>query len=189
MLGNVYNDEHKMIQFEFTNVDGTKKTISVTQAISFIILDVVKLIESSYHDLENTPKMVVIGVTTNYPFFSLDPLLLERSTGFNASPLPGFHPYSRRQIYIRHRSALARLRFLPVAGREFRPSKSFCDVRRCGLRAHDGLHYSVQKQPYQSALFLLFALCQLALDRPAPRKAGRGEGGSVRHHAQGDRGE
>lgn len=93
MLGNVYNDEHKMIQFEFTNVDGTKKTISVTQAISFIILDIVKLIESSYPDLENTPKMVVIGVTTNNPFFSLDPLLLERSAGFNASPLPGFHPY------------------------------------------------------------------------------------------------
>ena len=53
-LGTVYNDEYKM----------TKKTISVTQAISYIILDVVKLIESSYPDLENTPNTVVIGVTT-----------------------------------------------------------------------------------------------------------------------------
>lgn len=62
-LGTVYNDEYKMIQFEFSNLDGTKKAISVTQAISYIILDVVKLIESSYPDLENTPNTVVIGVT------------------------------------------------------------------------------------------------------------------------------
>ena len=63
-LGTVYNDEYKMVKFEFSNLDGTKKTISVTQAISYIILDVVKLIESSYPDLENTPNTVVIGVTT-----------------------------------------------------------------------------------------------------------------------------
>ena len=63
-LGTVYNDEYKMTKFEFSNLDGTKKTISVTQAISYIILDVVKLIESSYPDLENTPNTVVIGVTT-----------------------------------------------------------------------------------------------------------------------------
>ena len=63
-LGTVYNDEYKMTKFEFSNLDGTKKTISVTQAISYIILDVVKLIESSHPDLENTPNTVVIGVTT-----------------------------------------------------------------------------------------------------------------------------
>ena len=63
-LRTVYNDEYKMTKFEFSNLDGTKKTISVTQAISYIILDVVKLIESSYPDLENTPNTVVIGVTT-----------------------------------------------------------------------------------------------------------------------------
>ena len=67
-LGTVYNDECKMIQFEFSNLDGTKKTISVTQAISFIILDVVKLIENSYPDLENTPSTIVIGVTTCHLF-------------------------------------------------------------------------------------------------------------------------
>lgn len=67
-LGTVYNDEYKMTKFEFSNLDGTKKTISVTQAISYIILDVVKLIESSYPDLENTPNTVVIGVTTCYLF-------------------------------------------------------------------------------------------------------------------------
>lgn len=67
-LGTVYNDEYKMVKFEFSNLDGTKKTISVTQAISYIILDVVKLIESSYPDLENTPNTVVIGVTACHLF-------------------------------------------------------------------------------------------------------------------------